>query len=67
MGSNPNNKIVETELNDTLIHSMINGWVKKDLFKGLDFKLVNFQMECNLFEHMEIYEYIYEVVIETSY
>ena len=45
---------------------MYNDWGKKYLIQGLDFEAVPFKKSINMFERMDIVEYIYEGVTEPN-
>ena len=60
-------KICVTELNEILLNSMPNRWIKQSHVQVFDCGFINFKESVNMFEFMEIEEYIYEVVVEPSY
>ena len=55
------------ELNEILIHSMLNGWGEKYFLEGLDFEAVPFKEAIDMFERTEIAERIYEDLVKDSY
>ena len=60
-------KICVTELREILLNSMPTSWSKQEYLKGFDGESISFQEAVNMFDQMEIAEYIYEVVLEPSY
>ena len=46
---------------------MSNMWIKLAYVQGFDCKSITFKKSVNLFERMEIAEYICEGVVEPSY
>ena len=61
------NKIGVTELNEILLNSMTNSWSRKAYVQVFDCEYIAFKKAANMFEHMEIAESIYEVVVGPSY
>ena len=60
-------KIVVTKLINILLNIMANSWSKQDYVQGLDYEYISFKKAVNMFERMEIAEYIYKGVLELSY
>ena len=56
-----------TEFNDIILNIMSNRWYKQAYVKGLDYKSILFKKAVNMFDSMEIAEYIYKDVVEPSY
>ena len=46
---------------------MPNGWYKQAYVQGFDCGFISFKKYVNMFERMEIAEYIYEGIVEPSY
>ena len=63
LGTNLDGKIGITELNDILLNSMPNRWSKQDYVQGFYCKYISFKKAINMFERMEIAEYIYKGVL----
>ena len=55
-----------TGLNDILLKSMTNSWIKQAYIKVSYFEYINFKSTFNMLERMEISEYIYEGVVVES-
>ena len=55
-----------TELNEILWKSMPKSWSKQACMQGFYWNYITRKREVNMFEHMEIVEYIYEVIVEPS-
>ena len=66
-GSTPTHKICMTELNEILLNSMPNSWIKQAYVQGFYWKSITFKTSVNVFDRMEIAESIYEGVVEPSY
>ena len=49
------------------LNSMPNGWINQAREQGFYCESITFFQTVNMFERMEIAEYIYEGVLETSY
>ena len=60
-------KIYVTELNEILLNIIPNYWCKQAYVQGFDCNSISFKNTVNIFERMEIAEYIYEDAVETSY
>ena len=60
-------KIVVTELNEILINSMPNSWIKQAYVQFFYWKSIDFKESVKMFECMDISESIYEGVEEPSY
>ena len=56
--STPTQKFGMTELNEILLNSMPNSWSKQAYVQGFDWKYITSKKSVNLFERMEIAEYI---------
>ena len=56
-----------TQLNETLLNSLPNIWIKKAYVQGFECKSITFKTAVKMFECMDIYESIHEVVEEPSY
>ena len=65
-GAKESEKIGETDLNEILLNSMPNIWIRQAYVQGFDFESINLKY-VNMFEHIEISEYIYEGVVEPYY
>ena len=61
-GATLTDKIGVTELNEILLKSMTNSWSVQVYVQGFDFCSITFKKAVNMFECMEIAEYIYEGV-----
>ena len=46
---------------------MPNKWSKQAYVQGFDCEYISFKKAVNMFEQMDIAEYIYEVLVEPSY
>ena len=46
---------------------MPNSWIKQAYVQGFNCEYITFNKEVNMFERMQIAEYIYEGVVEPSY
>ena len=55
------------ELNENLLNSMPNSWIKQAYVQGFDSESITFKNDVDMFECMEIAEPIYEVIVGTSY
>ena len=60
-------KMGVTELNENLLNSMPNSWSKQAYVQGFYCGNISFKRAVNMFEHMEIAESFYEVVVTPSY
>ena len=58
---------IEAKFNELLLHSIPKSWGKKDFLQGFYFEAVTFKKEINMFERLDIVEYIYEGVAEPFY
>ena len=56
-----------TKLNGILLNSMPNSWSKQAYVKGFDWKSITLKKSVNVFERMDIAEYIYKSVVEYYY
>ena len=54
-------------MNENLLNSMKNIWIRQAYVQSFDCEFIIFEKYLNMFEHMEIEEYIYEGVVEHSY
>ena len=63
--SNTNDNICETELNWILFNSIHNTWISQAYVHVFDCETITLKY-VNIFEHTEIAEPIYEVVVEPS-
>ena len=61
-GAKASDKIFETELNEILLNSMPNIWIRQAYVQGFYCETIT-QKYGNIFEHMEISESIYEGVV----
>ena len=62
-GTTMSGKIGVTEINEILLNSMPNSWIKPAYVQVFDCKSINLKKLVNMFEHMEIVEYIYKGVV----
>ena len=60
-------KIDVTELNEILLNRMNNSWSKQSYVKGSDCKFILLKKYVDMFECIEIAEYIYKGEVEPSY
>ena len=67
LGANLTDKIGVTKLNKILISSIPNIWSKRAYVEGFDCESITFKKAVNMFERMEIFESIYEGVVEPSF
>ena len=65
--TNISEKLGGTELNEILINSVPNILSKQAYVQIFDCELITLNKAVNMFEHMEISESIYEVVVEPSH
>ena len=56
-------KIRVTELNEIFLNSIPNIWSKQSYVKGFDCEPITFKKSVNIFERMEIAEYISQTKI----
>ena len=56
-------KMDVTELDDIILNIIRTSWYKQAYVQGFDFKFILFKKAVNMFEHMEIAEYICVVVV----
>ena len=66
-GATLSDKIGVTESNNILLNSMPNSWIKQAHVQGFDREHILLKKIVNMFELMDISEYIYEGVAEPSY
>ena len=66
-GSKASGKIYDTELNEIMLNSMPNSWIRKACVQGFYCESITLKKDVNMFERMEIVETIYEVTVEPSY
>ena len=66
-GDTLNDKIGVTKEIEIIIKSMPNRWSRQAYIQGFDCESINFKKYVNMFERMEIAEYIYKGVVEPSY
>ena len=52
-----------TDINEFLKHSMTNSWINQAYAQGFECECIALKKDVNIFEHMEILEYIYESVV----
>ena len=64
-GVKVSDKIGETEVKQIPLNSMPNIWIKQAYVQGFYYETITLN-SVNMFEHMEIYEAIYEGVIKIS-
>ena len=62
-GSNTSDKICIKEINENLLSSMPNRWIKYPYVQVFDFKFINFKASVNIFECMEVAESIFEGIL----
>ena len=62
-GEKASNQIGETELNEIILSSMPNGCSRKSYVQGFIVGIL-FLKDVDMFEHMEMAEFIYEGVVE---
>ena len=48
------------ELNDILLHAVLNGWGKQAYLQGLYFEMKSYKTTCDIFKLMEVALKIYE-------
>ena len=60
-------KIGVTKLNEILQNNMPNSWSKKVYLQVFYCEYNTLKESINMFEHMDIVEYIYKSVVEFSY
>ena len=48
------------ELNNILLHALLNGWYNQDYLQGFEFNMDTYNMTTNLFEFMETSKQIYK-------
>ena len=65
-GSKASWEFGETELNEIIFKSMSNGWISQEYVQDFYCKYITLKY-VNIFEHIEIAESIYEVVVEHFY
>ena len=51
------------ELNETILYIMPNSWIRQVYVQGVDFESVAFQEATDMFEQIEVSEYIYECLV----
>ena len=66
-GAKTSNKIGEKELNKIILNNMPNGWISQAYVQFFYCGYNPFNKYVNIFELVEIAEYIYEGVVEHSY
>ena len=66
-GATLNDKIYVTELNEILLNSMPDSWYRQAYVKCFYCESITFKKYVNVFERMEIVDYIYEGVVEPFY
>ena len=67
LGATLPDNIGVTQLNDILLNSMPTSWSKHAYVQGFDCESITIKKAVNMFERMEIAEFIYEGVVEPSY
>ena len=60
-------KIGRTELNEIMLNSMPNSWRKRAYEQGFDCESIPLKKAVNMFERMEIVQYIYKGILEPYY
>ena len=65
-GAQASEQIGETKLNEILLNSMSNCWIKQAYVQCFDCKYIT-SIAVNMFECTEILEYIYEGVVGPYY
>ena len=55
------------ELNEIMLNSIPNIWIKQAYVQEFDFESITIKAAVNMFEWMEIAESIYEGAVEFSY
>ena len=66
LGEKSSDKICEMQLNEILLNSVPNTWIRHSYVQWFDCETITLK-ELNMFERMEILEYIHEGVIEPCY
>ena len=64
-GAKESDKVGKTELNEIVLNGMPNGLRSKSYVQGFDCKFITKQ-SVNMFEHMEVTEFIYEGFVKPS-
>ena len=54
-------------MNENLLNSMPNSWIKQACMQGFDCGYIFFKKSFNMFELIDIFESIYEGVVEPLY
>ena len=67
LGVNLTDKVGLTEVNKILLNNMPNSWSKQAYVQGFDCESITFKKAVNMFERMEIADFIYKGVVEHSY
>ena len=67
LGATLADKIEVTALDEIILNRMPNSWYKQAYVQGFDCESISFKKAVNMFECMEITEYIYKGVVEPSY
>ena len=63
-GAKPTQKIGVTEINENLLNSMPNSWIKQAYVQVFDCEFITFKRAANMFEHMDITEFVYKGEVE---
>ena len=66
-GAEVSEKIGVSELDETLLNSIPSSWIKKAYVQGFDCEYIALEKTVNMFERMDIAEYIYECLVEPSH
>ena len=67
LGGELSEKIGVMEMNKILLNMMLNSWIKQAYVHQFDCDSTTFKKAVNMFEHIEIANYIYGGVVEPSY
>ena len=59
-GSDASKKMEMEELNEILLHTVLNGWSKQSYLQGWGFELKTYRETCAMFERMEVAEQVYK-------
>ena len=67
LGGGLSEKIGVMEIDDFFLNMMLNSWINQAYVHIFDCDSTTFKKSVNMFEHMEIVNYIYVGVVEHSY
>ena len=65
--ANTTDKFGVVKLNEILLNSMPNSWSNQAYVQRFDYEYIPFKKAVNMFERMEIVEYIYEGAVQPSH